>query len=544
MSTTFEHEHLGQLSGVGIDGTVQFRGLKYASLENRFAPPQLVTSYGIGPTNASKYGPPPVSPPGAVNNEFGFIQHTLPIPDVPTHSDIEGLNLNITVPVGVDGTIDSGAKLPAYVFIHGGGFAVGSSWYPHYNATPLVRISVAKGKPIIGITINYRLGVTGFMTSEELRQAGYKSNNGFHDQRTALEWVKRFIGGFGGDPDEITVCGESAGALSSTMLLLSKEPLMKRCMSTGGAVLLFKPIPLTAAESAYQSVIQAFELADKSPEDRINALLTIPVDELWQKVPRTIPLIPVIDGDTVPGEPNFVTVASQDDDPNFPIPGRKWCASLMIGESQLDANIIAWMGLDARNPGIASKFVESVNKTLSSHPEAASTLLSSYKISESTNDDEAVLSILKFATDISFYAPALAFAKGWPQTKENKFFLYHFNEGNPWEGRFKGEAGHILDVAFLFQNFNEFMNEEQKAVARAYAEDFVEFVNGSDPWPPVEGGKMGARVYGPSSAGISAKYVASGNPEEVGRRTHVLKLGEMAGFDSILDVFQNFFRGG
>jgi carboxylesterase type B len=61
------------------------------------------------------------------------------------------------------------------------------------------------------ITTSYRLGVTGFMTSKELRNAGYKANNGFHDQRTALRWIRRFIGGFGGDPEEITASGESAG---------------------------------------------------------------------------------------------------------------------------------------------------------------------------------------------------------------------------------------------------------------------------------------------------------------------------------------------
>lgn len=201
------------------------------------------------------------------------------------------------------------------------------------------------------------------------------------------------------------------------------------------------------------------------------------------------------------------------------------------------------MGLDQRNPGIASKFIESVNKTLVTYPDAASALLSSYHITDSTDDDEAVLSILQFATEISFYAPALAFAKGWPQTKDNKIFLYHFNEGIPWEGRFKGHAGHILDVAYLFQNFNEHLSDEQKAVARAYAEDFIEFVNGNDPWQPIEGGQMGARVYGPSSEGITAKYVADGKPEEVGRHDRVLKLGEQVGFDIILEVFQNFFQG-
>ena len=100
-----------------------------------------------------KRSPPPVSPPSAIQREFGFIQKSLPLPDVPLHSDTEGLNLNITVPLLKDGVIDSKAKLPVYVFVHGGGFAVGSSWYPHYNATPLVKLSVEKGMPIIGISI-------------------------------------------------------------------------------------------------------------------------------------------------------------------------------------------------------------------------------------------------------------------------------------------------------------------------------------------------------------------------------------------------------
>lgn len=198
---------------------------------------------------------------------------------------------------------------------------------------------------------SYRLGITGFLTSKELRNAGYQANNGLHDQRVALQWIRKFIGGFGGDPSEMTCAGESAGgctyaeelrrpiltrADSVTMLLTSKEPLAKRILSTGGAVLLFKPLPEAAAEHAYSTVLEAFGLKDKSPEERIQALLTLPIDDLWQKVPSGTPLLPAVDNDIVPGIPNFPIISSQSDDPNFPLPGRKWCPALMIGESKLD----------------------------------------------------------------------------------------------------------------------------------------------------------------------------------------------------------------
>jgi hypothetical protein len=123
------------------------------------------------------------------------------------------------------------------------------------------------------------------------------------------------------------------------MLLCSEEPYMKRCLSTGGAVLLFKPIPSEVTESAYQTIIKALGLEDKSAEERVNALLTMPADDLWQKIPLGTPLIPSIDGETVPGAPGFTAVQSQSEDPSFPMPGRKWCEALMIGESKLDVSV-------------------------------------------------------------------------------------------------------------------------------------------------------------------------------------------------------------
>lgn len=65
---------------------------------------------------------------------------------------------------------------------------------------------------------SYRLGAPGFATSEELEQAGFKTNRGLRDQRASIHWIKRYISGFGGDPDRITVAGESVGGCESQAL--------------------------------------------------------------------------------------------------------------------------------------------------------------------------------------------------------------------------------------------------------------------------------------------------------------------------------------
>jgi len=164
-------------------------------------------------------------PPTALDNEFSFIQHTLPKP-VEKHSELECLNLNITVPCDV-----TSQKLPVFIWQHGGGFVLGANSWPHYDHAKVVKLANENGVPVIGIgiksvlsfppignssrmltTSSFRLGLSGLLTSEELRSQGYKTNNQLRDQKTAYKWVKEYISGFGGDPDNITVIGESAGA--------------------------------------------------------------------------------------------------------------------------------------------------------------------------------------------------------------------------------------------------------------------------------------------------------------------------------------------
>lgn len=83
--------------------------------------------------------------------EFGLIQHTLPVPEF-TISELEGLHLNITIPL-VNKELPAQSKLPVFVFVHGGGFAIGSNAWPQMDMTRIVKISADMGMPIIGIGI-------------------------------------------------------------------------------------------------------------------------------------------------------------------------------------------------------------------------------------------------------------------------------------------------------------------------------------------------------------------------------------------------------
>jgi carboxylesterase type B len=129
------------------------------------------------------------------------------------------LTLNIYAP-------ENANNLPVYVWIHGGAFSVGAGI--SYNATPFVSTSIINSVPIVIVTINYRLGLFGFLGDEAFYAERSGINNrsttgiyGILDQMMALDWIKKNIAGFGGNPEQITVGGESAGGISVTILLTS-----------------------------------------------------------------------------------------------------------------------------------------------------------------------------------------------------------------------------------------------------------------------------------------------------------------------------------
>ncbi|CAF1219944.1 unnamed protein product [Adineta ricciae] len=133
------------------------------------------------------------------------------------------LTLNVHAP-------ENASNLPVYVWIHGGSFTTGAGG--SYNATPFVITSINYSAPIVVVTINYRIGLLGFLADEAFYNGksgvdGRRTtgNYGILDQIMALDWIKKNIRSFGGNPEEITIGGESAGGISVSVLLTS--PLVK-----------------------------------------------------------------------------------------------------------------------------------------------------------------------------------------------------------------------------------------------------------------------------------------------------------------------------
>jgi carboxylesterase type B len=187
--------------------------------------------------------------------------------------------------------------------------------------------------------------------------------------------------------------------------------------------------------------------------------------------------------------------------------------------------------------GIAEAFKDSLTNTFRNHPTEVEPFLQAYGINNKATDLQAMDSILRFATDIGFYASSLTIAQAWPR----KAHVYHFNEPNPWDGPAKGESSHILDIAFLFRNYNEYLSDQQRATAEKFAENFISFVNGKEPFPSYTPGEGGAMVYGQPADGST--FVKGSKAENYGRRRTVFEFADRVGLDTLSAAWDNFLGG-
>ncbi|KAF2172475.1 hypothetical protein M409DRAFT_63148 [Zasmidium cellare ATCC 36951] len=513
--TTLSHAAIGELIGTQSDsGINRFLGLQYATLKDHFASPEIKHYQGAENVDCTKPGPqPPCFAPGP-EAEFAFIQHKLDYDrSLVKVSDRECLNLNITAP----STLKKDQKLPVLVFIHGGGFSVGSPSVPQYDMTRLVELSAESDMAIIAVSIGYRLSAPGFLTSKELREAGYKPNNGLGDQRTALQWIQKHISGFGGDPSNVTLMGQSAGAVSVTYHLHASERLFTRFILMSGSYLSQPPASLASAEENYTKALQALNLASTPPKERIPALLTMdPLALCTTCFHAGVQDSAVLDDDLIPPTLTFSSLA----DGSLALPALAWCQSALIGDCQFDGNIRS-LALTSRKNDIAKDFCESIKSSLPSS--AAWKLLQAYDLHPTTTPDEekALHAILEICTDIYFLR------------------THSLPRAAAWEGSWKGEAGHIQDLMWVLMNLEEVLGEEQREQGMGFARRVVGFVNGKEEgkgwerWPE-------ALVVGPEGRVEVKRDEAPGN----GRRGVVLELAREVGMDRLREALGAFMAGG
>ncbi|PSS15396.1 hypothetical protein PHLCEN_2v3272 [Hermanssonia centrifuga] len=214
---------------------------------------------------------------------FGLTEDSAPVQTFKQH-EFECLNLNITCPANAT----PGSNYPVMFFIHGGGNrGSGSSWL--YDGGAFVQRSIMVEKPVIIVTINYRLGLLGFAASPALRDDNHLTgdtgvgNYGLRDQRKALEWVYNYISDFGGDPMNITLFGLSTGAADILCHMHSTanetRPLFQRAIVQSPALELDIP-NVSSAGWQFSKLMSTFQA--RSVED----LRAIPVEKLVAYAPH------------------------------------------------------------------------------------------------------------------------------------------------------------------------------------------------------------------------------------------------------------------
>lgn len=279
----------GTVEGTEERGLAVFRGIPFAKAPFgalRFRSPEPAEHWE-GARPAQAFGPPPPQTERLLG--AGTPATSDPAPDC--------LTVNVWSP-------DLGAGLPVMVWIYGGAYLVGSADQPLFDGANLAR------RGVVVVTLNYRVGMEGFGSLE-----GAPDNRGVLDQLEALRWVQDNVAAFGGDPGNVTVFGESAGASSIAALLAmpSARGLMRRAILQSIPGTYFTPRLGRDVTERIASELglgpTASELAARTPAELTRATAHFQAKmgalvERWGRVACTItPFSPIVDGDSLPSAP-------------------------------------------------------------------------------------------------------------------------------------------------------------------------------------------------------------------------------------------------
>jgi carboxylesterase type B len=324
---------LGRITGLSYnDQTCQYLGIQYGQVPGRFRRPKAAAPWAKGYHDGTKLGPYCPQPP---RDFYPIPSANRPWLEMPATDEFNCLNLNISVPHGPGKT---GELLPVMVFLHGGAFTYATGSAPIYDGRILATTSATEiNRPTIIITLNYRLGVYGFLAGRDLE--AYNKDNGetgvgnygIWDQTLALQWIQQHISGFGGDPKRVTIFGQSAGGVSINCHLLRNEPLFSSAIIQSGLIQLCGVMSIDEYQICYEKMLVALGISlDLAPAERIQKFLAVDTEKMTAAMVPVF-ITPVItmalcdDEVLIPGP-----IPTLDQYEQFTIP--EWCPNIMMGD--------------------------------------------------------------------------------------------------------------------------------------------------------------------------------------------------------------------
>jgi para-nitrobenzyl esterase len=455
----------GELRGAAMDGIVRFLGVPYAASPvggRRWMPPQPVAPWD-GTRNAVSYGEACIQPQG-----FGG-----PGTNTATGSE-DCLYLNIWAPADAQG-----ASLPVMVWLHGGAYVVGSGAVPMTQGTGFAK------QGVILVTINYRLGNLGFFAHPAIDTEtpdGEHGDYAFMDQRAALQWVRDNIAAFGGDPNNVTLFGQSAGGGSVGFLLTmpSTKGLYQRVIIESGSIrsaprpIKDAPAGEKSAEERGVALAAALGLENPTPAD----LRGLPADRLvaGEANPGQFMPGPIADGALVSG-PTYQELAA----------GNFNHVPAMLGSNSFEISIMR----GAEN---------SIPTALGDKLSQALRLYDGYGTLDRKEQLQQIAGDIFVVQGARQYAESLGKA-GVPT------YLYNFDYVASFQRDTMPGTGHIFEIPFVFDTVGEWSpmaTDEDKAYARKVSPYWVAFAKTGDPngedrpaWPQYESATKTLMYFGP-----------------------------------------------
>ena len=447
----------GFLQGTDANGLRIYKGIPYAAPplgELRWREPQRVRAWN-GVRSATAFAP-------------ACMQAGVSMPgETPPAVSEDCLYLNIWEPVK-----RTEKRMPVLVWIHGGGYTNGSAAMPLYWGDRLAQ------KGMIVVTIAYRLGPLGFLAHSELtRESDHHSsgNYGLLDQVAALAWVQRNIAAFGGDPDRVTIAGQSSGSISVSILMaspLAKGSFQRAIGESGG---LFEPLQLAPKYLLANAEKDGEKFAASLGATSIEDLRRLPASRLTGNDSGITH--PVIEPFLLPESPYEAFVA-----------GRQHDVPLLLGSNAEEARaMVNVAGVTARG------FVSDIAKSFGSLPPA---LMEAYS---HANDAQAQMARLDFERDIRFGWDMWAWARLQATTGHGAVYYYSFRQRPPFpsDSVYAGwGASHFAELWYVFDHLDQYpwhWTPADRKVAAAISAYWFNFATTGDPngaglpaWPAFE----------------------------------------------------------